>query len=45
MQTQRQWSTGAIARTTPAILALYSLVTLLARELLAHQSIAVRQAA
>jgi DDE superfamily endonuclease len=45
MQTQRQWSTPAIARTTPAILALYSLVTLLARDLLAHQSILVRQAA
>jgi hypothetical protein len=43
MQTQQQWSTRAIARTTPAILALYSLVTLLATELVAHQSIAVRQ--
>jgi DDE superfamily endonuclease len=45
MQTQRQWSAPAIARTTPAILALYSLVTLLAKDLLAHQSMLVRQAA
>ena len=45
METQRHWSAKAIARTTPAILALYSLVTLQARELLAHQSMPVRQAA
>jgi hypothetical protein len=45
MQTQRQWSTLAIARSTPVILGLYSLVTLLAHELIAHQSIAVRHAA
>jgi hypothetical protein len=45
MQTQRQWSAPAIARTTPAILALYSLVTLQANDLLAHQSMLVRQAA
>jgi hypothetical protein len=45
MQTQRQWSDLAIARTTPAILALYSLVTLLAKDLLQQQSIPVRQAA
>lgn len=45
MQTQRQWSVPAIARTTPAILALYSLVTLMARDVLAHHSLPVRQAA
>jgi hypothetical protein len=45
MQTQRQWSAPAIARTTPAILALYSLVTLMAKDLLVHQALPVRQAA
>src|SRR5262249_51690883 len=30
METQRQWSDRAIARTTPVLLGLYSLVTLLA---------------
>jgi hypothetical protein len=30
METQRQWSDKAIARTTPAVLALFSIVTLLA---------------
>ena len=33
METQRQWSDPAIARTTPALLGLYSLVTLWAHEL------------
>lgn len=33
METQRQWSDLAIARTTPAILGLFSLVTLLAHHL------------
>jgi hypothetical protein len=45
MQTQRQWSAPAIARTTPAILALYSLVSLMAKDLLADQGMPVRQAA
>ena len=45
MQTQRQWSAPAIARTTPAILALYSLVTLMAKDMLVHQGLPVRQAA
>jgi hypothetical protein len=45
VQTQRQWSDRAIARTTPAILGLYSVVTLLAHQLLASQAILVRQAA
>jgi DDE superfamily endonuclease len=34
METQRQWSDLAIARTTPALLGLFSLVTLLAQRLL-----------
>lgn len=34
VETQRQWSEKAIARTTPALLALYSLITLLAARLL-----------
>ena len=33
METQRQWSDLAIARTTPALLGLFSLVTLLAHHL------------
>jgi hypothetical protein len=45
MQTQRQWSAPAIARTTPAILGLYSVVTLLASQLLTSQTVPVRQAA
>lgn len=45
MQTQRQWSDRAIARTTPVILGLYAVVTLLASQLLTSQAITVRQAA
>jgi hypothetical protein len=45
VETQRQWSELAIVRTTPAVLALYSLVTLFAHELLKHDSLPVRQAA
>jgi hypothetical protein len=33
LETQRQWSDQAIARTTPVLLALFSLVTLLALQL------------
>jgi hypothetical protein len=33
VETQRQWSDKAIARTTPCLLALYSLVTLAAQDL------------
>ena len=36
VETQRQWSDKAIARTTPALLALFSLVALWADEPLAH---------
>ena len=37
VETQRQWSDKAIARTTPCLLALFSIVTLLAGQLPAHQ--------
>jgi len=45
METQRQWSAPAIARTTPAILALFSIVTLAAKHLLEQKPIAIRHAA
>ncbi|MCA1603498.1 MAG: transposase [Acidobacteria bacterium] len=46
METQRQWSDKAIARTTPALLALFSVVTLLAHERYGEQQEPfVRQAA
>ena len=45
METQRQWSDGAIARTTPALLGLFSLVTLLADRSARHGTLPVRQAA
>jgi hypothetical protein len=45
LETQRQWSDRAIARTTPAILALYSLVTLFAKHLLEQETMAIRTAA
>ena len=44
VETQRQWSELAIARTTPALLGLYSLVTLLAHEHLARSPATLRQA-
>jgi len=44
METQRQWSERAIARTTPLILGLYSLVTLMARQSLEDHEIPVRTA-
>jgi hypothetical protein len=37
VETQRQWSDGAIARTTPCLLALFSIVTLLATRLPARE--------
>ena len=43
METQRQWSDLAIARTTPTVLALFSLVTLLTDHLQANFSWTVRQ--
>jgi hypothetical protein len=37
VETQRQWSDTAIARTTPCLLALFSIVTLMAKQLPARQ--------
>lgn len=37
VETQRQWSDTAIARPTPCLLALFSIVTLMAKRLPAHQ--------
>lgn len=45
VETQRQWSEKAIARTTPCLLGLYSLIALLAANLLKQQAIPVRRAA
>lgn len=45
METQRQWSDRAIACTTPVILALYSIVTLTARQLVPQESLMTRHAA
>lgn len=45
VETQRQWSDLAILRTTPALLGLFSLVTLFAHHLLDGQPFPVRQAA
>jgi hypothetical protein len=44
-ETQRQWNKLAIARTSPAILGLFSLVVLLAHHLLGDASLPVRTAA
>jgi hypothetical protein len=44
VETQRQWSDLAILRTTPALLGLFSLVTIFAHQLLDEQSFPVRQA-
>ena len=45
VETQRQWSDLAIARTTPALLGLFSLVTLLAHGLASRGQLPVRGAA
>lgn len=45
VETGRQWSEKAIARTTPCLFALYSLVTLLAGRLRQRQGLPVRTAA
>lgn len=45
VETQRQWSDRAIARTTPVLLGLFSLVTLLATALARGGRLPVRQAA
>jgi hypothetical protein len=43
VETQRQWSDLAILRTTPALLARFSLVTIFAHQLLQDQTLPVRQ--
>ena len=45
VETQRQWSDRAIARTTPCLFGLFSLVTLLATRLVADGELPVAQAA
>ena len=45
VETQRQWSAKAIARTTPCVLGLYSLVSLLAGRLLNEPWLPIRRAA
>ena len=45
VETQRQWSDAAIERTTPVLLATFSVVTLLAHQLEAEGRLGVRQAA
>lgn len=45
LETQRQWSDLAIARTTPTLLGLFSLVTLLAQHLTQDHPLPVRTAA
>jgi DDE superfamily endonuclease len=45
VETQRQWSDLAILRSTPALLGLFSLITLFAHQLLQGKELAVRQAA
>ncbi|HEV2280106.1 MAG TPA: transposase [Acidobacteriaceae bacterium] len=42
VETQRQWSDRAIQRTTPALLALFSLITLWADDLARHTAAALR---
>ncbi|MBK4733366.1 hypothetical protein [Noviherbaspirillum pedocola] len=45
METHRQWSARAIARATPVILALYSIVASLAKQRIKKQPIILRHAA
>lgn len=45
IETQRQWSDLAIARTTPVLLGLFSIVTLMAECLINRQPVPVRTAA
>lgn len=44
LETQRQWNAKAIARTTPALLGLFSMVTLMAGQLAQEHVLPVRQA-
>lgn len=45
VETQRQWSDNAILRTTPALLALYSIIVLLSHDLYKRRSFKPRSAA
>jgi hypothetical protein len=45
VETQRQWSDKAIARTTPILMGLFSWITLLAHQSLSQGTLPVRQAA
>jgi DDE superfamily endonuclease len=45
METQRQWSTKAVPRTTPCVLGLYSLTILLAERMRERQALTVRREA
>src|SRR6266536_601745 len=45
VETQRQWSDKAIARSTPLLLALFSIVTLMASSLTTHNRLGIQQAA
>lgn len=45
VETQRQWSAGAIGRTTPALLGLFSVITLLAHRSTRKGHLPIRQAA
>ncbi len=45
VETQRQWNDWAVLRTTPALLGLFSLVTLLAHRLTPRNKLPIRQAA
>jgi len=45
VETQRQWSDKAVARTTPLLLGLFSLITLLANALLTRHDLTIRTAA
>ena len=45
VETQRQWTERAILRTTPALLGLFSLVTVQAHAALSNSSLAIRQSA
>jgi len=43
VETQRQWSDKAIARSTPLLLALFSIVTLMASRLASHDRLPIQQ--
>jgi hypothetical protein len=45
LETQRQWSDQAIVRTTPCLLGLFSLITVMAHQLQAHGRLPVAQSA